>query len=143
MEQFPELYQSLDSNIKKYGLSIVELEKEMYGLDHASIGQLISQNWNMPTYLVESIAYHHHPSYAQQYPVMAAIVGLADYLYHRIVRTHAIEEEIPDVYSQLTVSHAKILQPFFSHLDNRSVEELVEKTGDIMEKNNSAFDILM
>ncbi len=139
LEQFPELYQSLNSKIKKHGLLIFELEEEMFGLNHASIGKLISKNWNMPDYLVEAIAYHHQPSLAARHQLTAAIVGLADYLYHQVVKT----DEIADGYSRLTVSHLKILQSMFAHLDQHNIDELVSETEKILRDNQNAFDILM
>lgn len=38
------------------------LEREVYGTDHAAVGQLLCRRWNIPTVLTEAVAAHHGAS---------------------------------------------------------------------------------
>ena len=46
------------------GQSFSDLEKAHFGVDHATLGAEMARRWNLPSRLVEAIAYHHRPSEA-------------------------------------------------------------------------------
>ena len=46
--------------------SFLEKEVEMFGIEHAEVGALIAESWNLPDVLVNVIRYHHHPSKAPE-----------------------------------------------------------------------------
>lgn len=142
VEQFPDLYISVHENAKKYELPIFELEEDTFGLSHATIGKLMATNWNMPDYLVEAIAFHHQPNQASQYPVMAAIVGLADYLYHEALKSGELALDVSDPRNQLSFGHKSILGPLFPELDPQNMGKMVQDVITIMQDNQDAFDIL-
>lgn len=60
------------------GISFVEAEKRVFGADHAEIGSLLAEKWNLPPRLVEAIRYHHSPLEAELSPVLTSIVHVAD-----------------------------------------------------------------
>lgn len=60
------------------GISFVEAEKRVFGADHAEIGSLLAEKWNLPPLLVEAIRYHHSPLDAELSPVLTSIVHVAD-----------------------------------------------------------------
>jgi putative nucleotidyltransferase with HDIG domain len=142
VEQFPDLYISVHENVKKYELPIFELEEDTFGLSHATIGKLMATNWNMPDYLVEAIAFHHQPNQASQYPVMAAIVGLADYLYHEALKSGELALDVSDPRNQLSFGHKSILGPLFPELDQQNMGKMVQDVITLMQDNQDAFDIL-
>ncbi len=41
---------------------LIEAERSMLGASHDEVGGMLLQNWNLPTRLVEAVAYHHRPS---------------------------------------------------------------------------------
>ncbi len=55
-----------------------KIEEEVLGFTHAAVGKLLAENWNLPSSLIEAIAYHHSPKEATENPQLAAIVHLAD-----------------------------------------------------------------
>jgi putative nucleotidyltransferase with HDIG domain len=55
-----------------------EAEKAIFGINHAEVGKLVCEKWGFPTTLVEPIEYHHTPREASEYPVLVAVVHLAD-----------------------------------------------------------------
>ena len=59
-------------------LSYVELEENIIGFNHATVGGFMARGWNLPEDLVESISYHHAPSKAQNHAVLANIIHVAN-----------------------------------------------------------------
>jgi HD-like signal output (HDOD) protein len=53
-------------------------EREAMGFDHATLGRMLLQSWNLPPSIVEAVAFHHQPGEARHYPVEAAVVHVAD-----------------------------------------------------------------
>jgi HD-like signal output (HDOD) protein len=58
------------------GATRMQAEKDVLGVDHAQLGGVIAQSWNLPHVLVDGIAHHHAPERADT-PV-AYGVHLAD-----------------------------------------------------------------
>jgi putative nucleotidyltransferase with HDIG domain len=142
IDQFSDLYASVHENVTKYELPIFELEEDTFGLSHAAIGKLMATNWNMPDYLVEAIAFHHRPNQASRHPVMAAVVGLADYLYHEALKSGEFTLDVSDPCNQLTFGHRAILEPLFPEMDPQNMGKMVQDAIAIIQDNQDAFDIL-
>jgi putative nucleotidyltransferase with HDIG domain len=72
----------------KEGISVLEAEVEVVGVDHATLGSWLAERWDLPASLVESIAYHHRPldvlalAPPSREPALTAIVHLADIVAH-------------------------------------------------------------
>lgn len=60
------------------GLRVVELERELCGIDHAEVGALIIERWNLSPRFAEIIRHHHEPEHAPEMPKATSIVNLAD-----------------------------------------------------------------
>jgi len=142
IEQFSDMYATVRENVAKYKLPIFELEEDTFGLSHAAIGKLMAANWNMPDYLVEAIAFHHQPHQASQYPAMAAIIGLADYLYHEALKSGKFTVDDSDSFNILTFGHKTILKSLFPELTTDNVGNMVRDAITIMQENQDSFDIL-
>ena len=63
---------------KDSGKELFEIEQEVVGFDHASVGKELLQNWNLPDATCMAVAYHHEPEKAEKYHLEAAIVHLAN-----------------------------------------------------------------
>ncbi len=55
-----------------------DLERDLFGVDHAALGAEMARRWNLPIALVDAIAHHHAPSQAEEGAILAAAVHLAD-----------------------------------------------------------------
>ena len=53
-------------------------EEAILGYNHAEIGKLLGERWNLPPKLISIIAHHHQPSAAGHFTMEASIVHLAD-----------------------------------------------------------------
>jgi putative nucleotidyltransferase with HDIG domain len=59
---------------------MLEGEREVYGYTHAQVGAMAARRWGLPQELSNAIFYHHHPSEAAEYAVMARMIDVADAL---------------------------------------------------------------
>jgi len=59
--------------------SFLELEKALFGIDHAMLGAEMARRWRLPEELVMAIQYHHNPaSAAKENRLIVASVHVAD-----------------------------------------------------------------
>lgn len=56
---------------------LVEIERELLGLDYARVGAMLMRQWQLPESLIESTEYHPEPLRAQRDPLATAIVHTA------------------------------------------------------------------
>ncbi len=61
-------------------LSMWQVEQQLFSVDHAAVGGLITSHWQFPEELVDAIRYHHTPSVSQLFKRLAAVVNLANAL---------------------------------------------------------------
>ena len=69
--------QALKRSKESDGL-LYKIEQELFGFDHAGVGQKLLENWGLPASLSQPVGAHHEPSSANAYPQEAAIVHVAD-----------------------------------------------------------------
>lgn len=62
-----------------HGVELCDLEQQVYGLNHAQVGKIMLQQWNLPEALIEIVACHHHP----ENNVSAVICSSADQFTHQ------------------------------------------------------------
>ncbi len=60
------------------GKTFDEAERQVLGYDHAVVGAMAAEKWNLPDIYVDAIKYHHRPSETDN--LMAKVVHLADYI---------------------------------------------------------------
>jgi putative nucleotidyltransferase with HDIG domain len=70
---------------RKSGDRWYKAEAKYFGFDHGAVGGALLRAWHLPERLQEAVAHHHFPSSAQNFPLEAAIVHLADRISHTIV----------------------------------------------------------
>ncbi|HZQ45621.1 MAG TPA: HDOD domain-containing protein [Verrucomicrobiae bacterium] len=62
------------------GLGLLELEREVLGMDHAELGGIYIKKQMLPDIFVEIVRFHHLPERADKYGNIAAAVQVADLL---------------------------------------------------------------
>jgi putative nucleotidyltransferase with HDIG domain len=72
-------YTRMNDFISQYNMTLWEIEKKLIGIDHAQVGGLMAEKWNLPGELVEAVRFHHYPADAPN-PILPAIVNLANLL---------------------------------------------------------------
>ncbi len=68
---------------------IVEVERELLGLDYARVGATLMRQWRLPEALIEATEYHPEPLRAQRDPLATAVVHVADLM--RRARSNGVE----------------------------------------------------
>lgn len=74
--QFDELM----TIVSEQNTNFSQAEKELFGVDHAQIGGLVAERWNLPEDLVDAIAHHHLPDEVVEIKTITAVVHVADAL---------------------------------------------------------------
>lgn len=64
---------------KNHGSHLAKVEEDILGFDHAAVGGLLCQKWNLPQGLAEAISNHHQPENTPD-NLTTHIIHVADYL---------------------------------------------------------------
>jgi len=116
-------YQDLYKNTLRQDMPIFDVEEEQFGVNHALIGNHLSTHWNLPSSLVQSIAFHHQPQDSPDHPHLAAIVGLSDYLYYRAMSLKLMHSPPhKESLSRLTYGHWRLISSIFHDLSHETLD---------------------
>lgn len=74
----PEAFRDAARLAHEKGCCIGDMEKEVFGLDHAEVGGLLGEHWNLPRSVVEAIRCHHTPEQATVDSRLTAITAIAN-----------------------------------------------------------------
>ncbi len=74
---FPEELRDILGAVNNDGIGLTEAE-EQYGLAHSEIGAYLAYRWQLGTFMVNVIRFHHHPRKAGDHVKAAAAINLAD-----------------------------------------------------------------
>jgi len=77
---YPEEFRLAAEQAHAESRYIYETEKEHFGLNHAEVGGLLGEHWNLPPAVVEAIRLHHSPAEATLNPKLTALAALANYI---------------------------------------------------------------
>ncbi len=77
---FPEHFTEICRRRKESGLDLLELEREVLGMDHAELGAIYIKKQILPEVFVEIVQFHHQPERAQHHTNIVAAVQVADLL---------------------------------------------------------------
>jgi len=142
IQNFPDVYGKVHSEIQENDIPVFELEEELFGINHAFIGEYLATNWNLPEPLVQAIAFHHQPASASSYSELAALIGLADYLYHEAALTGELPKEAPSFPAKLSSVHFEILSGLFKKLDVDHLKTMTQEAIGIIRENSEILSIL-
>ncbi len=125
-KEFDEVIQLSKAN----NLTLVEAELKVFGVTHDEIGSWLAQRWNFPKQLIESMRYHHSPSFAVINKQLTAIVHFAEYLAHRVESCEFTPEKginfKPAALQILNYKDATYLDTFYD-VYNKTIEEEIAK----------------
>ncbi len=79
-QHFHDLFIKSILESKSKGISLVDAEKNIIGMDHSVIGRRVADKWNLPLKVTKVIGYHHQPQFAggQEEKDLSSIVHVAD-----------------------------------------------------------------
>jgi putative nucleotidyltransferase with HDIG domain len=88
-QYFNDMFVAVQERMLECSLPSHEVERDLYGFDHADVGYWLAERWNLPVTLGEAIRYHHRPESATEMPEMAQLVHLADILSNEFMELRA------------------------------------------------------
>jgi putative nucleotidyltransferase with HDIG domain len=80
MEYFPEEFSEALEQAESEELSIAESEERVIGVTHAEVGGWLAEKWNLPSPLVDTIAYHHRPQELKEPDDLVHLIHVANAL---------------------------------------------------------------
>jgi putative nucleotidyltransferase with HDIG domain len=72
----------------KNGLTPLEIERKLLGVDHAQVGGRLLERWQLPEEMVAAVRHHHQPSAAEGYQQLTGCVNLGDFIAYSIGHGH-------------------------------------------------------
>ena len=139
IEHFPDPYRKIYRNAIEHGQLLFEFEEDDFGLNHAMAGHYLAVRWNLPKALTNAIAYHHQPFAAPDHSELAAVTGLADYLYYRAMDTDAPQTGQFVHPHGMTYGHYLFLSRIFENFNTERLEDMIQNAKAIIEENQSTM----
>ncbi len=76
----PEATHKAINQAAETGKDLLAIEHTLLGFTHTDIGCRIAHLWKLPDNIVETIAFHHTPEKAREYPLETAIIHIANHM---------------------------------------------------------------
>jgi putative nucleotidyltransferase with HDIG domain len=95
MQFLPDEFDKVAELVNKDNILMITAENQVLGFNHAEIGKLLAEKWNLPIKLGEVIAHHHRPEHAGSFMLEASIVHLADILCRALDMGYGGDNKIP------------------------------------------------
>lgn len=132
LDQFVhEEFKQVMEKVKANNMLLYEAETELLGLNHASVGYILTQKWNLPKKLQDPLAYHHAPGLSKYNPQLTAIIHLADILCRALKIGNGGDNRVPTLNKEC-VSDFKLTAADIEHLKTASEKE-IEKAEVFLE----------
>lgn len=104
-------------------VTFIEVEQEVLGFDHAQVGALLAEKWNLPPDLVEAIGCHHQPKAAEKNRELTAITHLADAL----CMTMGLGLGVDGLYYKVEEDAVRLLK-----IKEEELEQLISRLADTL-----------
>lgn len=82
LENFPKQYKEVYTIVEDEKRPPEEVEKKIFGFDHAEVGAELMKVWNLPESLCDAVALHHDPSKSINHKDLTSVVHIADIVVH-------------------------------------------------------------
>lgn len=77
---YPKAVAEIVTRARDEKRAVREIEKEVFGLDHAEIGGVLAEHWNLPNLLAEGIRWHHDTEATTSALQLARMVAVSNYV---------------------------------------------------------------
>ncbi|MEN6321744.1 MAG: HDOD domain-containing protein [Syntrophaceae bacterium] len=145
IEHFTDSYSEVIIKAKENNMSFYEMEEDRFDINHGNVGEYLANLWNIPNYYVDAIACHHHPSRSNAHANLAAIIGLADYLYYETVSNGPCEnrEQISSAsHCQLNFAQWNILKEILPDFDENMLNTMKQDTLSLINSSREIMHIM-
>lgn len=129
-QHFPDEFQEIVALAETQEISLLDAERKVLGVTHCDIGYWVTENWNLPSMLTDSILFHHFPFSCRESYVLTSVVHVAD----------AISKAFGNYMKKDFASPPKEESAFrLLNLEGENVMNL----ADLVAKKMECFDILV
>jgi putative nucleotidyltransferase with HDIG domain len=115
--QFPPQYQATMTYRAEHDCHLLDAEHAVLGLDHAQVGQALTQHWKFPLAMQQALAEHHAPS-SLGMQALSLVVMAADAIAHALDLSMDADDLVAPVplglWQQLGLDEVTLLQVFAS-----------------------------
>jgi len=123
-------FEDINEAVQNRGLTFIDAEKEVIGIDHAELGARVAERWNFSPAMVDIIRNHHDPDKAPPDNLSIPIVYLADSICMMIGigvgsdgLAYRYHQDIVDRLNFSDIDLQKTIASFWGKI--KSVEELI------------------
>jgi len=123
-------FEDINKAVQDRGLTFIDAEKEVIGIDHAELGARVAERWNFNPAMVDIIRNHHDPDKAPPDDLSIPIVYLADSICMMIGigvgsdgLAYRYHQDIVDRLNFSDIDLQKTIASFWGKI--KSVEELI------------------
>ena len=110
--RMPDLSRTIMEISRTEQRCLYEVERQLLGYDHATIGGSLLRRWKLPVRVAEPVEYHHSSSQAIQFPRESAVLHCADILTHALgfggCGENAVPPLINDSWERLSIAPQQI-----------------------------------
>jgi HD-like signal output (HDOD) protein len=85
----------IEAELRRNPAPLEEVERKVFGFDHAALGGCASEQWNFPADLHDAIVCHHHPELSKQFYPKISVIHLANLVCHGFKITTVPDEAPP------------------------------------------------
>ncbi len=98
MDQYqPAIYGPIVKYAHEKGILLVQAEKEVMGLTHATVGEWMMEKWRLPPVIVQMVAGHHNPNRHMERREVITAIHLGDILSRALGIGSGGDERIPEI----------------------------------------------
>jgi len=127
-------FEAINKAVQDNGLTFLDAEKEVIGIDHAELGARVAEQWNFSPVMVNIIRNHHHPENVLPDDLSIPIIYMADCICMMMGMgvgsdglAYRYYQDIVDRLHFSDIDIQKTIAGFREKLEN--IEELVSMSG--------------
>ncbi|HBF42929.1 MAG TPA: hypothetical protein DDW42_04740 [Desulfobacteraceae bacterium] len=137
-ECFPDKIENVIAIYKEQGVSWLQAEQKVFGVDHTKVGKWLAEKWNLPETYIQAIWLHHHPfsainklDFVKQKEIVLVI-----YLSNILVHEMMIDSMTP---AHASVDYEDAIN--FLHIKRGDLKKLLRSLGKNFSERAFLFDL--
>jgi putative nucleotidyltransferase with HDIG domain len=135
-QYFPKEFSQVLQLMDEKDISFYDAEQELFDINHAEIGALLLEGWNVPEIVVQTVRYHHAPELAKEYIEQSSIINIANDL-EKIWGESFVRK--PHSYTIESAKAWALLQETHPHLASFDIEKF---TFELSKELSKAQEII-
>lgn len=126
--KIPDLVQVMIHRANRSGEPMYQAERDVFDIDHGTVGAELLKLWNLPVGLQETVEFHHEPQFAADFQLETSIVHIANVLAVLAERGSTCLDDGPNIHPvawEITRLNADIIEPTLQEARGQFLEALL------------------